>query len=226
MSQVRVLIADHGLMRLSVRLALEEENEICGEAADVRQAILQAQQLQPDVCIVGWDIAGEGPSAIEGILEAAPRTAVIVLSDRSDVDDLLAAVRAGAVGYLPGSLDEDQLRRVVRGVVANEAAVPRAMVRELIGELRTARGLGGLTDREAQVLGMVRRGRSTAEIAARLQISPVTVRRYISDLVRKLGVSDRAELVSFDSAANGVRSSRETDGDLGHSEDSLTGCKA
>jgi DNA-binding NarL/FixJ family response regulator len=128
----------------------------------------------------------------------APRTAVIVLSENSDVDDLLAAIRAGAVGYLPGSLDEAQLRRVVRGVLAQEAAVPRTMVRELIHELRTATGLGGVTGREAQVLGMVRRGHSTAEIATRLQISPITVRRYISELVRKLGVSGRAELMGLD----------------------------
>jgi len=197
-SPVRVLIAHHDMMRLSVRVALADENDICGEAGDAEQAILLAQRLQPDVCIVGWDLPGSGLGAIEGILAVAPSTSVVVLSERRDVDDLLAAVRAGAVGYLPGSLDQDQLRRVVRGVNANEAAVPRVMVRELIQELRTATALGGLTDREAQVLGMVRRGHSTADIATRLQISPVTVRRYISDLVRKLGVNGRAELVALD----------------------------
>ena len=99
---------------------------------------------------------------IQGILNVAPDTSVVVLSEQRDVDDLLAAVRAGAVGYLPGSLDKDQLRRVVRGVAAHEAAVPRAMVRELILELRTATSLGGVTEREAQVLGMLRRGHTTA----------------------------------------------------------------
>jgi DNA-binding NarL/FixJ family response regulator len=201
-SSVRVLIAHHGLMRLSVRMALEGDAEICAEAEDAEQAVLQAKGHQPDVCIVGWDIVGQGINAIQGILAVAPRTAVIVLSEKSDVDDLLAAVRAGAVGYLPGSLDEEQLRRVVRGVSADEAAVPRAMVRELIHELRTATALGGVTEREAQVLGVLRRGHSTAEIAARLQISPITVRRYISDLVRKLGLDSRAELVSFDYGAD------------------------
>ncbi len=203
MSEVRVLIAHHGLMRLSVRMALEGEAEICAEAESTEDAILEAKRHQPDVCIVGWDIAGEGITAIQGILGVAPRTAVIVLAEKSDVDDLLAAVRAGAVGYLPGSLDEQQLRRVVRGVFANEAAVPRAMVRELILELRTATAIGGVTERETQVLGMLRRGHSTAEIATRLQISPVTVRRYISDLVRKLGVDNRAELVNLDYNGSG-----------------------
>lgn len=197
MSSVRVLIAHHGLMRMSVRMALEGEAEICAEAADAEQAVLLAKRCQPDVCIIGWDIVGGAIAAIQGILSVAPTAAVIVLSEHSDVDDLLTAVRAGAVGYLPGSLDEEQLRRVVRGVFAHEAAVPRAMVRELILELRTATALGGVTEREAQVLGMLRRGLSTADIASRLQISPVTVRRYISDLVRKLGVESRAGLLSF-----------------------------
>jgi DNA-binding NarL/FixJ family response regulator len=132
---------------------------------------------------------------VQGILAVAPETSVIVLSDHRDVEDLLAAVRAGAVGYLPGSLDGEQLRRVVQGVAAQEAAVPRAMVRELILELRSATAIGGLTEREAQVLGMLRRGHSTAQIAVRLEISPITVRRYISDLMRKLGADSREDLM-------------------------------
>lgn len=210
MSQVRVLIAHHGLMRVSVRMALEgeAETEVCAEAESAEQAVIQAKRCQPDVCIVGWDIVGEGINAVQGILGVAPRAAVIVLAENSDVDDLLAAVRAGAVGYLPGSLDEEQLRRVVRGVSADEAAVPRAMVRELILELRTATALGGVTERESQVLGMLRRGHSTAQIASRLQISPVTVRRYISDLVRKLGVDNRAELVRLEFGTDPLARSR------------------
>jgi DNA-binding NarL/FixJ family response regulator len=203
-----VLIAHHGLMRHSVRMALEGEAEVCGDAADAEQAILQAKRLHPDVCIVGWDIPGEGLNAVQGILGVVPCASVIVLAEKSDVDDLLAAVRAGAVGYLPGSLDKEQLRRVVRGVVAHEAAVPRTMVRELIHELRAATALGGLTEREAQVLGLLRRRHSTAEVATRLQISPVTVRRYISELVRKLGVNGRADLVEFDYNVNALATGR------------------
>lgn len=219
MSAVRVLIAHHGLMRLSVRMALEGETEICAEAADAEQAVLLAKRQQPDVCIIGWDIDGEGINAIQGIVAVAPSAAVIVLSEKSDVDDLLAAVRAGAIGYLPGSLDEEQLRRVVRGVLADEAAVPRAMVRELIVELRTATALGGVTNREAQVLGMLRRGHSTAEIASRLQISPVTVRRYISDLVRKLGVDSRSELVNLDLDADWSSARRRSPSDSAADDD-------
>jgi DNA-binding NarL/FixJ family response regulator len=87
------------------------------------------------------------------------------------------------------------LRKIVRAVVAKEAAVPRAMVLELMRELRGAvTSEEGLTGREGQVLGLLRRGHSTAAIAERLEIAPVTVRRHISDVVRKLGVDNRSDL--------------------------------
>jgi DNA-binding NarL/FixJ family response regulator len=120
----------------------------------------------------------------------------VVLADAEDPDDLLEAVRAGAVGYVPGALDFDRLRRVFAAVTAHEAVIPRSMVNDLLGELRaSAAGGDTLTAREAQVLGMVRRGHTTARIAERLQIAPVTVRRHISELVRKLGVESRADLI-------------------------------
>jgi DNA-binding NarL/FixJ family response regulator len=196
----RLLIAEYGLMRLGVRMALEGEFEICAEAEDAEGAIVQAKDERPDVCLIGWEIPGEGITAVQGIVNVAPGAAVIVLAATSDVDDLLAAVRAGAIGYVPAGVDGEHLRRVVRAVIAQEAAVPRSMVRDLMLELRgaTARGAGGLTGREAQVFGMLRRGHSTTEIARRLEISPVTVRRHISDLVHKLGVKDRAALLRLD----------------------------
>ena len=93
----------------------------------------------------------------------------------------------------------DHLRRIVRAAAANEAVVPRAMVLELLLELRSGgTGVDALTSRESQVLGMLRRGQTTAAIADRLQITPVTVRRHVSELVRKLGAADRSELMTRD----------------------------
>jgi DNA-binding NarL/FixJ family response regulator len=90
---------------------------------------------------------------------------------------------------------------VVKAIAANEAVVPRSMVLELLRELRGGGpGTDTLTARETQVLGMLRRGQTTAEIANRLGIAPVTVRRHISQLVRKLGVEDRAALTRNDHA--------------------------
>jgi DNA-binding NarL/FixJ family response regulator len=120
---------------------------------------------------------------------------VVVIAPVADDDDLLDAVRAGAIGYWPGGLDTPLLRRIIRGAAAGEAVIPRTMVLELVMELRGSGGPGGLTGRESQVLGMLRRGHSTAAIARRLEIAPVTVRRHISELVHKLGVEDRSELL-------------------------------
>jgi len=193
----RLLVADHGLVRLGVRLALRGEAEICGEADDAEGAIFAAQRVKPDASLIGWDLPGGALVAVRGILAQAPGAAVVVMTNSKDVDDLLAAVRAGAVGYVPDDLNADQLRRVIRAVIAQEAALPRSMVRELLLELRGNARLAaeGITGREAEVLGMLRRGQSTAQIARRLEISPVTVRRHISQIRHKLGFKDRGDLL-------------------------------
>jgi DNA-binding NarL/FixJ family response regulator len=122
---------------------------------------------------------------------------VVVLAQAHDADYLLECVRAGAVGYVPGALDAGRLNRVVNAAANNEAVVPRSMVIELVLELRGGgTGTDALTARESQVLGMLRRGHRTSEIAERLAIAPVTVRRHISELVRKLGVENRAALTT------------------------------
>jgi two-component system, NarL family, response regulator LiaR len=190
---LRVLIADQAPMRAGIRLALGIDVEICAEASTAEEAIRAAMRSQPDVCLVGREIPGDGLNAVRGICRAAPDAAVVVLAQIRDADDLLESVRAGAIGYVPDALDANRLRRVLEAITSNEAVVPRSMVLELLLELR---GGGGeaLTTRESQVLGMLRRGHSTAAIADRLSIAPVTVRRHISELVHKLGVEDRAAL--------------------------------
>jgi DNA-binding NarL/FixJ family response regulator len=193
--RLRLLIVDHAPTRLGIRMALGDGVEICAEADDAEQAIRAAKRLQPDICLVGRDVAGQGLGAVRGICRAAPSAAVVVLAEVRSVEDMLDAVRAGAVGYVPEALDAEGLRRIVGAIAANEAVVPRAMVLDLLLELRAGgAGSDALTGRESQVLGMLRRGHTTAAIAQRLQITPVTVRRHISELVRKLGVEDRSEL--------------------------------
>jgi DNA-binding NarL/FixJ family response regulator len=194
---VRLLIADRAATRLGIRMALDGEAEVCAEAENHEHAIRMAMHHQPDVCLVGRDLAGDALAAVRGICRAVPGAAVVVLAESSDADDLIESIRAGAVGYVPGPLDAEHLRRVVRAVNANEAVVPRAMVLELLLELRAAgTGSDGLTTRESQVLSLLRRGHSTAAIAERLQISQVTVRRHISELVHKVGVTSRSELIA------------------------------
>ncbi|MGZ4249399.1 MAG: LuxR C-terminal-related transcriptional regulator [Solirubrobacteraceae bacterium] len=209
--QVTLLIADHPATRLGIRMALAGEVGVTAEVDDAEQSIRTAKRLQPDVVLIGRDVAGERLAAVRGICRAAPKAAVVVLAQDRDVDDMLDAVRAGAVGYMPGPIDADRLRRIVRAVAANEAVVPRGMVLELMLELRAGGGgIDALTARESQVLGMLRRGQSTAAIAARLEITPVTVRRHISELVRKLGVRDRSELAAGFGLARGGAVTDET----------------
>jgi DNA-binding NarL/FixJ family response regulator len=195
--RVRLLIADRAPTRAGIRMALNGEVEICAEAEDAEQAIRAAKREQPDVCLIGDHISGDRLAAVRGISRAAVHTAVVVLAQTHDADHLLDCVRAGAVGYVPGSLDGDRLQRVLRAAAAREAVVPRSMVLELLLELRGGGdGADALTTRESQVLGMLRRGHKTAEIADRLAIAPVTVRRHVSELVRKLGVADRSALTT------------------------------
>ena len=195
--QPGLLIADYAPTRLGIRMALGGQVVVRAEAADRESAIRAAMREQPDVCLVGRDLPGDGLAAVRGICRAAPRAAVVVLAQTSDPDDLLESVRAGAVGYVPGALDAERIRRVVRAIAANEAVVPRSLVLELLLELRGGgNGADALTARESQVLGMLRRGCSTAGIAERLDIAPVTVRRHISELVHKVGARDRSELIA------------------------------
>jgi DNA-binding NarL/FixJ family response regulator len=193
--RLKLLIADREATRAGIRLALNGEVEVCGEATGIEGAIRTAKTEQPDLCLIGADFSGDGVAAVRGVCRAAPNAAVVVLAPENDVELLLDCVRAGAVGYVPGAIDAEQLRRVVRAVAANEAIVPRNMVLELLLELRGTES-DGLTGRESQVLGLLRRGHSTAQIAARLQIAPVTVRRHIAELVHKMGVENRAGLLA------------------------------
>lgn len=170
------------------------------------QAIAEAKLAQPDICLVGSELPGGGTTAVRGIHEATPAAAIVVLGGMGNASELLDAVRAGAIGYAPGSITSEQLRRVFQAVLAGEAVVPRSMVRNLIGELHTSASIAAeISSRQAEVLDLLRRGHSPAAIAHRLKISPVTVRRHMSDLVRKLGLENRWALASLGPAiaANG-----------------------
>ncbi len=191
----RLLVADHPVTRLGVRITLKQTVSVCAEADDAENAIRAARREQPDICLVGFGVRGGGLLATRGICEVAPKANVIVLAPTPDVEDLLSCVRAGAVGYLPSDVSPASLRRVVEAVISGEAAVSRSMVLALVRELQQGT-VGGenLTPREKQVLGMLRRGRSTVAIADRLGISPVTVRRHISTARQKARVEGRGEL--------------------------------
>jgi DNA-binding NarL/FixJ family response regulator len=202
-AHISVLIADHdAASRSGVRLALEGQGfEVCGEAGTARRAAEVAERARPMVCLIEADLPGGGVAAAEQVLASAPATAVIMLSAAVDDERLLSAVRAGARGYLMKDMDPSRLPNALRGVLEGEAALPRALMGRVLDELRTAEHglhvgqlsrLGvKLTRREREVLEHLDRGLSTAEIGEVLSIAAVTVRRHISEILRKLSAEDR-----------------------------------
>jgi DNA-binding NarL/FixJ family response regulator len=200
-----LLITDHTPTRVGIRMAVERLASICLEAGSAEQAIATAADAQPDVCIVGSDITGGAIPAVEGLCRVAPAAKVVVLAGSPSVAELVATLRAGAVGYVPSSIDPRALCRVVAAVAAGEGSIPRAMLPDLARELRTGgEPPNGLSVRESEVLAMVESGESTAAIAGRLSISPVTVRRHISVLMQKTGTRSRAQLAALRAAPGGT----------------------
>jgi DNA-binding NarL/FixJ family response regulator len=205
-AKARVLIAaDHPATRTGFRLALADAAD-CSEAVDAATAIAAAIRDQPDVCVVDFVPPGRAIRAVAEITSKVPGASVVVMTRRIDEEEFIAAVRAGAIGYLPEALDPARLPHVVRSLMRGEAAVPRAFVPRLIDELRGREGRRRhldlyersrveLTAREWEVVDLLRKGMSTRSIAELLGISAVTVRRHISAVHGKLGVRSRAELL-------------------------------
>jgi len=199
---------DHLPTRTGVKLALERGGfEVCADAADADGAISAAREQRPDVCLLDINMPGDGIKAAEAIARELPETAVVMLTvSRSDAD-LFDALRAGASGYLLKDIDPARLPLALHGVLEGEAALPRRLVALLIEEFRERRRrrrvpLVGrrsveLTDREWEVLELMRGGLSTEEIAARLFISAVTVRTHVSAILRKLHVTTRDAAVAL-----------------------------
>ena len=206
MTAARVLIADdHPPTRAGVRWALEHDGEfeVCAELANATDAIEAARELQPDIALLDIHMPGGGISAAAAIATASPDTAVVMLTVSRDDADLFAALRAGARGYLLKDIDPARLPMALRGVLSGEAALPRGLVAHLIDEFRSRDSVSGrragllatLTEREWEVLTLMQEGLPTTEMAARMFVTPVTVRTHVSAILRKLQVSDRAAAV-------------------------------
>jgi DNA-binding NarL/FixJ family response regulator len=215
----RVLIADdQPTFRRSVRAVLEGDGfDVCAEAADAGEAIEAARRERPDICLLAALRPGGGLRAAKAITDALPDTAVVMLTASTDPDHFLDAVRAGATGYLLKDMSPERLPPALRAIVAGEAAISPRLVSWLVGEVRSHRlgrvliGRDGpveLSWREWEVLDLLRDGMDTKEIADRLSLSPITVRRHAASMMRKLGVSSREEAVAF-VAERGIPTKRQ-----------------
>jgi DNA-binding NarL/FixJ family response regulator len=204
----RVLIADdHAPTRTGTRLVLEDAGfEIAAEVGNADAAVAAALRERPDACLLDVTMPGGGISAAARISRELPETVVVMLTVSTSEDDLFDALRAGAAGYLLKDMDPERLPDAVRGVLAGEAAIPRRLVRLIVDEfgrrrrrrLRLGQGRSaGLTPREWEIVELIHDGASTRAMAERLAISQVTVRRHVSEVMRKLQVPDRAAVISL-----------------------------
>lgn len=187
--------------RAGLRMVMRDAGfEPVHEAGSLEEALAAAGKGPPDAALIATDLSGGGLETVRRLVDRHPGVRAIVLSSRPGGDELLAAVLAGAVGYLPKGMQIERLPHAVRGVIAGEVAVPREHSSRLLTELRrrdavreriAARTDASLTDREWEILQLLGQDAATAEIAARLRITQTTVRRHVSTLVAKLGVEDR-----------------------------------
>lgn len=202
-----VLLADDDIAhRQLVRDALESHGyRVVGEASDAAAAIGAANRLKPDICTIEIELPLEGLNAIGRIAKASPGTMIVVLSRSDRPEDVVSAITRGASGYLLKGINGEQLAASLRGAYAGEPPVSRALVPYLVDEIRRGAvrrltlpaGPVTLTPREWEVGELLREGHQTSEIAKRLGVSPVTVRRHVGLLLNKLGAKDRDEAVEL-----------------------------
>lgn len=202
-----VLLADdHPAVRAGVRAALEAGGlTICAEVGNAEDAVEAALEHRPGVCLLDVRMPGGGIWAAKEISEQVDDTVVVMLTVSSAQEELFEALRAGASGYLLKDMDPTRLPQLLRAAVVGEAPLPPTLVARLVDEFRTRgrrrflalpqRRSVELTSREYEVLELLRKGLSTADIADRLFISRITVKRHISSVMQKLNVRTRADAV-------------------------------
>jgi DNA-binding NarL/FixJ family response regulator len=204
---VRVLLVDdQPLLRTGFRMVLGTEPglTVVGEAGDGEEAVELARRLLPDVVLMDIRMPRlDGVEATRRIVEAGLRTRVLVLTT-FDLDEyVVGALRAGASGFVTKDVPADELVDAIRVVAAGEAVVAPRVLRRLLdryaGHLpdpaAAPPAVHGLTDREHEVLVLIARGRSNAEIARELYVSETTVKTHVGHVLTKLAVRDRVQAV-------------------------------
>ncbi|GAC1361110.1 MAG: response regulator transcription factor [Ktedonobacteraceae bacterium] len=199
-----LLVDDHPLVRYGLRalLASVPGMAIVGEACSGEDAITQAAELEPDIILMDLHMPGRnGVEATRHILQASPHIGILVLTMLEDDASVFAALRAGARGYLLKGADQADVLRAIRAVAHGEAIFSPSIAQRLMQYFANMQpvlpqdAFPDLTQREREILGLIAQGKSNAEIAEELVLSPKTVSNHVSNIFSKLQVVDRAQAV-------------------------------
>lgn len=209
-TQLTVLVADgHPPTRTGIKRALEPHGlTVVAEASSAEEAVRMSLAERPNICVLAVELRGNGIEAARLIKEALPETKIVMMTLAPRDEEFLEALRAGADGYLLMNTSVSRLPYVLHAVSRGEPALPRDMTSRLITEFRqrgarrrivlpSVQAPVELTAREFEVLERLRRREGTADIAAHLGISQVTVRRHVASLLRKLQAPNRRRAVEM-----------------------------
>jgi len=190
-----VVVDDHTLFRRGIIALLQREDgfAVVGEAADGVEGVRRVLELKPDVVLLDLHMPGvSGLDAMRSILEEMPGTRVVMLTVSEQAEDLMAALRTGALGYLLKNIDSDFLVASVRKAARGESVISGELTGKLMQELR-----GGdkptLSPREREILVHLARGASNKEIARALAVAESTVKIHVQHILRKLGLASRVQ---------------------------------
>jgi two-component system, NarL family, response regulator NreC len=202
-----VLVDDHPIMRAGIRLLLENESdiEIIGEADNGMKAVEMACSLKPEIVIMDISMPDlDGFEATRRIMQRCPDIRVLVLTMYDSEEHFFEILKAGAVGYVPKKAAPTELIAALRSVHAGGVFIYPTVAKSLVNDyLRRSdvssdqESMGGLTDRERQVLRMIAEGKSNKDIADSLVLSVKTVERHRANIMEKLGLHNRTALVKY-----------------------------
>jgi two-component system response regulator DevR len=201
-----VIVDDHEVVRLGLRTLLDRHPDftVVDEAATVREAVQKTLLLRPDVVVMDIRLlGGSGIDACRQIVEQAPEVKVIMLTSYAEDEMLFDAIAAGACGYVLKQIGSDDLIRAVETVGRGEALLDPALTQRVFARVREAtrkeyeESFDSLTDQEMRVLAQVAEGKTNREIAAALFLGEGTVRNYVSSILKKLNLTNRAEAAAY-----------------------------
>jgi DNA-binding NarL/FixJ family response regulator len=207
MTKQRILLVDdHEVVRLGLKALLDHhaQFEVIGEAANAKEAIEQVGRIHPDIVLMDIRLPGtSGIEACEEIIRLYPETRVVMLTSYAEDEMLFSAIRAGASGYILKQIGGEDLMRALEAVSRGEALLDPAVTQRVFQEVRRAvkeeeaSAFVNLSQQERHVLMLVSEGKTNREIAKALFLGEGTVRNYVSSILSKLGVSNRAEAAAY-----------------------------